>query len=192
MSTAINPENYIELSENTIKAIKTANHVNFYFEPSKDDQKYDRSEMTIYPTSDHKEYLKVDTKSQIEGTWSPSKDWLKCWGNTSHYCHEFVTFKNYLRKGDKIRLVYQPDHGTNGYVRAAGLHCDYLMCEVVRGEKITRFILDVSICPNNSARMLHPTEDKKQRDKSSMKQERERFDHWYDMGLDRPKDDIAV
>lgn len=58
-----------------------------------------------------------------------------------------------LRAGDEIAFCFAPDHCTNGYVADAGLHADALLLRVNRGNKYFTFELEVSIGPDNSARM---------------------------------------
>lgn len=60
-----------------------------------------------------------------------------------------------LREGDDITFSFYPDGHTNGYVAAAGLHADILYLYVRRNGKRQTWEFDVSVCPNNSARMCH-------------------------------------
>ena len=63
------------------------------------------------------------------------------------------TLVKLLRAGDTVSLYWYPDAGTNDYVRQAGLHVDYLYLDVMRGKTQYRYLADVSVCPDNSARM---------------------------------------
>lgn len=60
-----------------------------------------------------------------------------------------------LRAGDKVSLAFNADAGTNTYVARAGLHADALWLYVARkGSKSHEtYVLDESVCPENSARM---------------------------------------
>jgi hypothetical protein len=62
---------------------------------------------------------------------------------------------NTLRADDEISFEFYPDGQSNGYTAKAQLHADVLYLIVRRndGSKRYRWELDVSICPDNSARM---------------------------------------
>lgn len=63
-----------------------------------------------------------------------------------------------LKPGDRIRFEFRPDYYANGYAKKAGIHVDALHLRVMRGEgqkqKAFTFLLDVSACEDNSARMV--------------------------------------
>lgn len=58
-----------------------------------------------------------------------------------------------LRTGTEIRLYWFPDANTNENLRDVGLHADTLYVDVRRGKTWARYMVAVSICPENSARM---------------------------------------
>lgn len=62
-----------------------------------------------------------------------------------------------LKPGETIWPDFRPDHGTNGYAKEAGLHVDelWLMVTPKDGNLARRryYLIDVSVCPDNSARM---------------------------------------
>jgi hypothetical protein len=64
---------------------------------------------------------------------------------------------NTLRVGDEISFEFYPDAHSNGNTTKAQLHADALYLIVRRddGNKRYRWTMDVSICPDNSARMCH-------------------------------------
>jgi hypothetical protein len=76
---------------------------------------------------------------------------------SAKYTEQWHTVVQLLRVGDTLRLEFRTDDATNGYVKDAHLHADELYLRVERGDGPTRkrfyFLLDVSICPSNSARM---------------------------------------
>jgi hypothetical protein len=72
---------------------------------------------------------------------------------SAHYTEQWHTVVQLLRSGDSLRLEFRTDDATNGYVKEAGLHADELYLRVERAGKRMYFLLDVSICPSNSARM---------------------------------------
>jgi hypothetical protein len=73
------------------------------------------------------------------------------------YRHEgsnspLTTWIDFLRVGDVVSLNFAAN--TNGYGRNAGLYMDQLTAHVKRGKKTYAFLLEVSVCPNNTARMI--------------------------------------
>lgn len=59
-----------------------------------------------------------------------------------------------LKEADEITFSFWPDAHSNDYVRKAGLHADVLYLHVRRPDgKSYSWELDVSVCPDNSARM---------------------------------------
>lgn len=58
-----------------------------------------------------------------------------------------------LRAGDAVSFYWYPDAGTNENARDAGLHVDYLYLDVTRGKRQSRYLVAVSVCPDNSVRM---------------------------------------
>jgi len=70
------------------------------------------------------------------------------------YDRYWQTIVGLLRAGDAIRLEFQPDSHTNGYMEKANLHGDSLILYIVRKTKTLVFELASSCCPDNSARMV--------------------------------------
>lgn len=65
-----------------------------------------------------------------------------------------------LRAGDEITFTFHPDHHTNGYVAAVGLHADSLFLRVRRdGSTVANWEIETTICPSNSARMCRGVPD---------------------------------
>jgi hypothetical protein len=58
-----------------------------------------------------------------------------------------------LKVGDEVEFQFYPDHSTNAYAGNARLHVDALFLYVTRGKKRFEYLLEVSVCPDNSARM---------------------------------------
>lgn len=67
----------------------------------------------------------------------------------------WTTITGLLRGGDSLRLVFTGNQFSNEYSRKADLHVDGLMVVVTTksGKKMT-FLLDVSVCADNTARMV--------------------------------------
>jgi hypothetical protein len=58
-----------------------------------------------------------------------------------------------LRAGDMISFYWYPDANTNELLREVNLHADVLYIDIRRGKKSVRYIVSVSVCADNSARM---------------------------------------
>lgn len=89
------------------------------------------------------------------------------------YRDTWQTVVGLLKAGDALSLRWCPDHGTNGYCKAArisgdasapehagvngavcmSIHVDELYLVVRRGKKTLTFLIEVSTCPDNTARM---------------------------------------
>lgn len=76
---------------------------------------------------------------------------------SAQYTESWRTVASLLKVGDNLRLEFRTDDGTNGYAKTAGLHVDELYLRVERAGKRLYFLLDVSVCQNNSARMCRAT-----------------------------------
>jgi hypothetical protein len=81
--------------------------------------------------------------------------------HSAKYTENWRTIVGLLRADDTLRLEFRTDDATNGYVKDAGLHADELWLRIERGEgphrKRLYFLLDASVCPDNSARMCRRT-----------------------------------
>jgi hypothetical protein len=73
-------------------------------------------------------------------------------GNYKYSPSPLPTVLGLLHVGDTltVHLVAANNHG---YLDTAGLYCDMLYLHITRGSKVLCFLLDTSICPDNSARM---------------------------------------
>lgn len=80
------------------------------------------------------------------------------------YDHVWTTIKGLIRKGDHILLKWDPNShqseyckkavSNNGFGNYTGLNVDVLYFVISRGQKKMTFMIDVSVCPSNSARMI--------------------------------------
>lgn len=97
---------------------------------------------------------------------------------SAQYSRVLRTLWSHMRAGDRVVLGFRPDNFSGGYVKAAsgttrdfqdnqpgisfdGLHADALFVYVLRGGKTDvanwrEYLIDVSVCPDNSARMVRP------------------------------------
>jgi hypothetical protein len=86
----------------------------------------------------------------------------------SRHDSQWQTVAKLVRPGDRLTLVWRPDWLSNAYSQKAsydgsvgdcpsyhGLHVDTLYLQVIRKHTTAyMFLIDVSVCPDNSARMI--------------------------------------
>lgn len=72
---------------------------------------------------------------------------------SAQFTPAWCTVVGLLRTGDALTLEWAADCG-NQYVSGAGLHHDELRLIVERGKNRLTFHLDISVCADNSARMI--------------------------------------
>ena len=71
------------------------------------------------------------------------------------YKETWQTIISLLREGMSIRLIW--GENGNGYYQQSGLYLDQLHIELSKPDgKTLTFLFAVSICPNNTARMIKP------------------------------------
>jgi hypothetical protein len=75
---------------------------------------------------------------------------------SANYTRTWTTIANLLKPGDVLSLHFNGDRYANKYSRDAGVHIDGLNLDVQRGKTEMSFVIDVSVCPANSARMVKP------------------------------------
>ena len=73
--------------------------------------------------------------------------------NYEHTPTTFGTLAALVRTGDRLTLRWIAGGG-NEYEKRAQLYRDSLSVEVRRGTKTLVFLIDVSVCPDNTARMI--------------------------------------
>lgn len=75
--------------------------------------------------------------------------------HSSQYDRVWKTITSLLRVGDQLILGWVANND-NGYTREANLVRDELHLTIHRGDDRLRFLLAVSVCERNSARMVKP------------------------------------
>lgn len=89
---------------------------------------------------------------------------------SAQFSETWKSIASVLRTGDRLMLDFRADHFANGYTKAVtggqtydgtsfgDIHVDALFLRIERGEapkvKRLKFLVDVTACPNNSARMI--------------------------------------
>ncbi len=163
------------LSAQDVKALRQADSVSFHKrahgKPTdciqcskrvKNPGPYDETEKTYY----------VAVRGVIAGGGVPyGAEGYNCFEmiHVAQFCEVWRTIAQSLKAGDVLTLRWSADNFRNGYVEGARitekdeyrgmeLHADALYLEVTRGEGRKRrklvFLLDVSVCVDNTARMV--------------------------------------
>ena len=74
---------------------------------------------------------------------------------SAQFNDQWRTVAKTLRAGDTVSMEWRAN--SNGYTRDAGLYLDELVVHVYRDSKrVGSYMLVVSICPDNTARMIRP------------------------------------
>lgn len=113
------------------------------------------------PFETDKEYVLENVKVAMEnsaGQWAMENGSAKCFAMVGIYPNQNTPVASILRTlkvGDELTFSFYPDAHSNEYVSKAGLHADALFLHVVRKGKRHSWELDVSVCPNNTARMCY-------------------------------------
>ena len=95
-------------------------------------------------------YDREETHSSLERA---SAFWMI---HSARFSIAWTSIVSLLRTGDFLSLHFRGDANSNDYVKGAGLHADRLDLVIERGDKRLVFILAVSVCADNTARMVRP------------------------------------
>jgi hypothetical protein len=110
-------------------------------------------ECTTEPKNNYSEFVYT---FELEKSCSAKKGFYMC--HTSRFDNSIQTIFSCLKVGDTIKLSWQRDAMTNGYMEKHDLHGDALYLIVNRGEgknsKRLEFLVATSCCEDNSARMI--------------------------------------
>ena len=98
--------------------------------------------------------LRIPAHSRIQ-RYSDPREYDRAYAliQSAEFNDEWVTVKRALRAGDVLSMEWRAN--SNSYVRDAGLNLDELILHVYRENKrVGSYMLVVSVCPDNSARMI--------------------------------------
>jgi len=98
--------------------------------------------------------LKIAARSYIQ-RYSDKREYDRGYAliQSAQFNDEWRTVARAIRAGDVLSMEWRAN--SNGYVRDAGLNLDELILHVYRDSKrIGSYLLVVSVCPDNSARMI--------------------------------------
>ena len=78
------------------------------------------------------------------------------WFPSAQYSDRWWTISSLLRVGDTLSLAFEADGYSNGITREAGVHADTLTLRIRRqgAQRDLVLLVDVSVCYDNSARMV--------------------------------------
>ena len=142
-----------------------ASHIEAVVENGFGDQPrvYTKVEQRLFPefesayNQERKRYLAVGTSYANYGESAPTTHAVAfamfC---SAQFTDTWKTVASLLKVGDTLTLSWTADGNSNDYTKAVELHADTLRLVVTRGQQRLIFLLDTSICLNNSARMVKP------------------------------------
>lgn len=151
-----------------LKAIKLADRISFHSVDGKSWICCTKELRNVGPFDDRTRDYKIETTS----TFNKNKpENPRCFEMlySGQWNEEWATIRAFLRKGDVLSLHWDQDGHRNGYTKRARitehdehgspglgmeLHVDTLYLKIKRAYKRYSFLLEVSICPDNSARMI--------------------------------------
>lgn len=168
------------ISANDVKALRTADTVSFHHYQDGGEIRASKWNRSRGPFDDCEKKYSIAVLSSFAGKFTTTADDddetgervtadnSACFAmeHCASYSEEWQTVAHFLRAGDVLTLHWCADGIANGYFKGATvrqsaevgagmlLYADTLRLKVKRGEKRFSFFLDVSICPNNSARMI--------------------------------------
>lgn len=99
-----------------------------------------------YSDGSHDRSSQVDPK-KAQGFWMAS---------SAKFNATWRTIAFLLRPGDEVTVSFVGNANSNELTREANLHADKVELHVKRGDNRLVFMVDVSVCRNNSARMVKP------------------------------------
>lgn len=170
MTTTIEtPATKLTLTAIDLKALKQADSVSFHHYKGESSIVARKQLKNAGPFDDRERKHEFNVHSVFQGKLSEEFieiDNVSCFESLhcSKYSEEWQTIVAFLRIGDEITLHWYADGFKNGYVEHAKMesghcegmkpHADALYFKIKRGEKRFSFLVAVSFCPDNTARMI--------------------------------------
>lgn len=155
------------LSAMDIKAMRQADHVSFHYHGGQSTIVCTKKVAKAGPFDDQERKYQIlcDTEFRChredDNGWYDDRKPTGCFEMV--YCYESSYFRPVLllvKPGDELRLCWSANNA-NGYMRRCStpedgrVYRDDLSVVIKRGGKVLCHVLvDVSLCPNNSARMI--------------------------------------
>lgn len=162
------------LTADDVKALRAADSVTFFYKPNADRAGEIVCRKTVRnadPFGERERRWTVTTGSEFRGKHAGGApigpDTATCCESvtSAQYDEVWQTVAAMLKAGDELSLRWGADGFRNGYLESAvirpgehcageSLHVDSLEIVIRRNGKTLVFLLDVSVCPNNTARMV--------------------------------------
>ena len=159
------------ISADDVKAMRTADTISFHFNRSEGSTiRATKRVKNPGPFGDRERQHEIKCGTHFMGKHESglrvATDNASCFEMimSAEHSEHWQTVAGFLKAGDILRLHWYADAMSNGYVedsvtnnevaRGYRLHADALYLKVTRGEKRYAFLLDVSVCPSNTARMI--------------------------------------
>lgn len=164
----------LALTRNDLTALRNATSVSFHVNDStgpvikawlRDDEKVDPRIRRVFPIGDSglQEHCReiVVTGSVRQHGWDPASGTPQpqvgfAMIHTAQHVPVWQTVASSLRAGDRVHLSFGADRFSNEYSRRALVHTDALTLLVQRRHVSLEYLVQVSTCRDNSARMCRP------------------------------------
>lgn len=158
----------VGLTVNDIKALKQADRISFHHVGGKAWICCTKEMRNVGPFDDRTRDYRIECVSTFNKN-KPENPRCFAMVYSSQWNEEWETIRVFLHKGDVLSLHWDRDGNRSGYVARSKitekaeygdggygmeLHVDTLYLKIKRGEKKFSFLLEMSVCPDNSARMI--------------------------------------
>jgi len=153
------------LTTNDIKAMRQADRICFFHSPGEGGSiKAIKEVRNADPFAERERSHEIAVATSFRGQGAGNH--LACFEmfHTSRFNEEWMTIASFVKVGDEITLEWYRDAKSNGYCERTTvqsgpgcgmeLHGDALYLKIRRGDKRFSFLVSVSICPDNTARMI--------------------------------------
>jgi len=145
-----------KLTKQDINALRKADDVCFYYNQKEGNYLIAIKEATRKEKENNPFIRDCQFKINLDTEINPKPKPMKAFA--SAYSETFKGIAEFLKPNDQIKLEWYKDALTNQYLIEQNLHGDalYLRVERERGKSIKffKFLIDTSICPDNTARMI--------------------------------------
>ena len=156
----------VGLTSDDVKALRQADQVSFHFHQDQGSIVATKRVKNPGPFGERERRHEFNVSSSFSGNKGSKPRQCFAMEHGASYSETWQTIAQSLKAGDEVTLHWSADGERTGYLEgakvsqdntcAAGmeLHADALYLQVRRGDKRLSFFLSVSICPDNTARMI--------------------------------------
>ena len=141
------------LTKDAVKYLRQAKSV--VFRSREIGAKYEQSTIELELSTEPKVETSIEVACKLTSHNGPKASAFDMIHGAQYY-PTWGTFARSIRVGDLLTLLWGAGHD-NQYTKDANLHCDHLSIAIDRaGKRWGEFMINVSVCPDNSARMVQP------------------------------------